>query len=144
MAHVAAGVLHYAVTLALGAAILAGASSPRLWTAYGVLAVVGWLVLLVVGVMYKILPFLMWMNLFGPRAAQAGAPTQADLVAPRLVRLSLVLLAPGAWALAGGILAGRAVITVTGALLFLAGAATVVAQYVRILLLARPRPVSAP
>jgi len=140
MAHVGLGVLHFAAAVAIGAAMLLGVGSVRSWTAYGVLAIVGWLVLLVVGVLYKILPFLAWMNLFGPRAAQQGAPRQEDLTAAPLVRLSLACLAPGVWGLAGGVLAGRPSIVLAGAVCYLAGVVAVLAQYVRILLLARPLP----
>jgi hypothetical protein len=138
MAHVAVGVMHFAVAVALGVTILAGNTSVRSWLAYGLLAIVGWLTLLVVGVLYKIFPFLAWMNLFGPRAAQAGAPKQEDLTSTAMVRLSLVLLTLGVWGLGGGVPgtprhpAGGA--TCTG------GVLTVLGQYIRILLLARPRP----
>jgi len=139
MAHVALGILHFAVAVVLGGIILAGNGSQRVWMTYGLLAIVGWLVLLVVGVLYKILPFLAWMNLFGPRAAQAGAPRQEDLTSTAMVRLSLVLLALGVWGLAGGTLSGRRPLVLAGACLYLAGVLTVLGQYVRILLLARPR-----
>lgn len=140
LAHVAVGVLHFAGAVLLGATILTGNGSARSWTAYGLLAVVGWLVLLVVGVLYKILPFLAWLNLFGPRAAQAGAPTQADLTSSAMVRLSLALLAPGVWGLVGGTLLGSRGAVLAGASLYLAGVVVVLGQYVRILLLARPLP----
>lgn len=140
MAHVALGVVHFAVAVVLGATILAGNTSVRSWTTYGLLAIVGWLVLLVVGVLYKILPFLAWMNLFGPRAAQAGAPKQEDLTSTAMVRLSLALLALGVWGLAGGTMAGHRPLVLAGASLFLAGVLAVLGQYVRILVLARPLP----
>ena len=141
LAHVAAAVLHFALAAALGASILAGNRDVRAWTAYGLLAIAGWAVLLVVGVLYKILPFLSWMNLFGPRAAQAGAPGQADLTSTPMVRLSLVLLVPGVWGMTGGILTARPGVVFAGASLYCGGVVTVLAQYARILLLARPRPV---
>jgi len=140
MAHVALGVGHFAVAVLLGAAILAGNDSMRAWTTYGLLAIVGWLVLLVVGVLYKIFPFLAWMNLFGPRAAQAGAPKQEDLTSAAMVRLSLVLFALGVWGLAGGTAAGQGSLVLAGGSLFLAGVLAVLGQYLRILLLARPLP----
>jgi hypothetical protein len=140
MAHVALGVAHYALAVVLGATILAGNTSVRSWLAYGLLAIVGWLTLLVVGVLYKIFPFLAWMNLFGPRAAQAGAPTQDDLTSAGMVRLSLALLALGVWGLAGGTMAGHGAVILAGASLYLAGVLAVLGQYVRILLLARPLP----
>ena len=140
LAHVAIGVAHFAAAVVLGATILAGNTSERSWTAYGLLAIAGWLVLLVVGVLYKILPFLAWLNLFGPRAAQAGAPAQADLTSTAMVRLSLALLAPGVWGLVGGTLLGSRAVVLAGASLYLAGVVVVLGQYVRILLLARPLP----
>jgi len=140
MAHVALGVAHFAVAVVLGATILAGNVSTRSWTTYGLLAIVGWLVLLVVGVLYKILPFLAWMNLFGPRAAQAGAPKQEDLTSTAMVRLSLALLALGVWGLAGGTMAGHRPLVLAGGSLFLSGVVAVLGQYVRILVLARPLP----
>lgn len=139
MAHVALGVMHFAFAVVLGATILAGNTSVRGWITYGLLAVAGWLVLLVVGVLYKILPFLMWMNLFGPRAAQAGAPRQEDLTSSAMVRLSLGLLALGVWGLAGGTMTGRPSLILAGAWLYLAGVVTVIGQYLRILRLARPQ-----
>ncbi len=140
MAHVAVGVMHFALAVVLGATILAGNTSVRSWLAYGLLAIVGWLTLLVVGVLYKIFPFLAWMNLFGPRAAQAGAPKQEDLTSTAMVRLSLVLLTLGVWGLVGGVLAGHTPVILAGASLYLAGVLAVLGQYVRILLLARPLP----
>jgi hypothetical protein len=140
MAHVAAAVLHFALAAGLGATILAGNTSVRAWTAYGLLAITGWAVLMVVGVLYKILPFLAWMNLFGPRATQAGAPSQADLTSTPLVRLSLALLVPGVWGLAAGTLLGRPGVVLAGASLYVAGVAVVLGQYARILVLARPVP----
>jgi hypothetical protein len=95
---------------------------------------------MVVGVLYKILPFLAWMNLFGPRATQAGAPSQADLTSTPLVRLSLALLVPGVWGLAAGTLLGRPGVVLAGASLYVAGVAVVLGQYARILVLARPVP----
>ncbi|HOX19296.1 MAG TPA: hypothetical protein PLI70_00085 [Gemmatimonadales bacterium] len=140
MAHVAVGVMHFALAVVLGATILAGNTSVRSWLAYGLLAIVGWLTLLVVGVLYKIFPFLAWMNLFGPRAAQAGAPKQEDLTSTAMVRLSLALLTLGVWGLAGGVLAGHAPVILAGASLYLAGVLSVLGQYVRIVMLARPLP----
>jgi len=140
LAHVAAAVLHLALATVFGASLLAGNGSIRAWTAYGLLAITGWAVLLVVGVLYKILPFLAWMNLFGPRAAQAGAPSQADLTSTPLVRLSLALLVPGVWGLVGGTMTGRPGVVLAGASLYLGGVVAVLGQYGRILLLARPLP----
>jgi hypothetical protein len=136
LGHVAAALGSLLGAVALGGVILAGEGSARVQTAYALLAIL-WLVLFITGVMLKILPFLMWMNWFGPRKEQAGGPTLQVLTPPTLVRASLTCLSLGTAGMAGGILSGSTPITRTGALALAAGVVCLHAQYVRMLLRAR-------
>jgi hypothetical protein len=102
-------------TLLLGLALLAGQGGFRAWAAYGVLAIAGWLVPLVLGVMSKILPFLTWLNVVGPRLTRPGGPTVQELMSVPIGRAATAAFAAGVALLAAGILAGSEGIALAGA-----------------------------
>jgi hypothetical protein len=113
---------------------VAGPTGVRLWAAYAASLVVGWLVLLVVGVMAKILSHLSYIHLFRvmPGFADVGDPNKLlrrdwGLVAWALLSVgglglpfAIAFAAPGAasvlaWAWSAGVLVtlanyGRAVV----------------------------------
>ena len=136
LGHVAAALGSLLGAVTLGGVIVAGGGSVRVQTAYALLAIL-WLVLFITGVMLKILPFLTWMNWFGPRKEQAGGPTLQALTPPAFVRASLSCLGLGTVGMAAGILMGSAPATRGGALVLVAGVVCLHAQYVRMLLRAR-------
>ncbi|HJS46729.1 MAG TPA: hypothetical protein VJ773_01950, partial [Gemmatimonadales bacterium] len=105
-----------AAALGLGLVLLAGGGGFRTWAAYGVLAIAGWLVPLVLGVMMKILAFLTWLNVAGPRLTRPGAgPTVQDLVSVPIGRAATTSFGVGLALLAGGILAGSVPLATAGA-----------------------------
>jgi hypothetical protein len=104
-----------AATLVLGLGLLAGQGGFRAWAAYGVLAISGWLVPLVLGVMSKILPFLTWLNVVGPRLTRPGGPTVQELMSVPIGRAATAAFATAVALLAGGILAGHEALALTGA-----------------------------
>src|SRR6266542_3749282 len=53
-------------------------SGPALGSSYAVLALGGWASLTIVGMMLKIVPFLVWYRAYGPRAGRAPVPTLAQ------------------------------------------------------------------
>lgn len=67
-----------AAALGLGLAfdVLAG---PRVALAYGALALGGWASLTIVGMVLKIIPFLVWSRVYAPRVGREAVPTLPDL-----------------------------------------------------------------
>lgn len=94
---------------------------PRLVSSYGVLIILGALSLMVLGMLCKIVPFLVWMRAYGPLVGKQPVPLATELSSKPLERVwaaahlsALVLLVAacatatpvlaglGAWTLAGG------------------------------------------
>jgi hypothetical protein len=137
LAHVLAAHAFLAIAIVVGLRLLEHGFHTGLATAYGVLALLGWLTLLVTGVLYKILPFLTWLHRFSPRAGERGLPTVAELTSPRWAWASLALLGAAVPLLAAGVAAAEPATARVGALLFAAGVLVVVAQHVRVALVKR-------
>ena len=107
---VPSGALGLALALGLG-------SGPRVALAYAVLALGGWVSLTIVGMMLKIVPFLVWYRVYAPRAGREPVPTLAQLSWPAGERLAYGLLTAGILGLAATVAAGApAAITVAGAI----------------------------
>jgi hypothetical protein len=81
-----------AVGLGLAADLVRG---PRAALAYAVLVFGGWASLTIIGMMLKIVPFLVWYRAYGPRAGREAVPTLAQLSSDRAERAAFVLLASG-------------------------------------------------
>jgi hypothetical protein len=126
---------------ALGFTLLLGAGGvPRLVTAYAVVVLGGWVSLTIVGMMLKIVPFLVWYRVYAPRAGREPVPMLAQLSWPAAERLAYALLAAGVLALAVTVAAGAPpAITASGALVA-AGAVAFAAALGRTLLHLVPRP----
>jgi hypothetical protein len=93
---VLAGAAHLAPAAVLGVALAAGVSSgPRAALAYGVLALGGWASLTIVGMMLKIVPFLVWYRVYGPRAGRGSVPTLAQLSWSGGEAVAFATLTPG-------------------------------------------------
>jgi metal-sulfur cluster biosynthetic enzyme len=108
-------------------------SGPRAAMAYAVLALGGWVSLTIVGMMLKIVPFLVWYKVYSPQVGRAPVPTLAQLGWPAAEGLAYVLLTGGVAALAGALAIGDArLIGVSGAVLA-AGAVAFAASLVRVL-----------
>jgi hypothetical protein len=123
---VLAGASALALATGLGLALALGlASGPRAALAYGVLALGGWASLTIVGMLLKIVPFLVWFRVYGPRAGREPVPMLADLSCARGEAVAFVLLTVGVATLALAIAAGdvaairvAAVVVAGGALVF--------------------------
>lgn len=121
------------VAALLGPAVLAlGAAQARLATAYVLVGLLGGIVLYVIGFFYKIVPLLAWTTRYRGRAGSAGVPTVAEMYSSRIAHAQLAAMTTGVALLGGGTLAGAAIATRAGALLFLAGVALFVSQIARI------------
>ncbi|HVQ77991.1 MAG TPA: hypothetical protein VMT79_20930 [Candidatus Binatia bacterium] len=129
---VATGFLAIAAILGVGLAcgVLSG---PRAGLAYAAAALGGWVSLTIVGMLLKIVPFLVWYRVYAPRVGRGPVPTLAALSAPSLEAAAFVLLAAGMAALTAAAATGSAVsIRLAGAVLT-AGALTFAAALGRIL-----------
>ncbi len=118
----------------LGAGLAADRlSGPRVALAYAVVVLGGWISLTIVGMMLKIVPFLVWYRVYSPRAGREPVPTLAQLSWPRAEGLAYALLTGGVALLAATVLVGDdAWIRVAGSVLTL-GALAFAAVLARIL-----------
>jgi hypothetical protein len=93
-------------------------SGPRVALAYAVLVLGGWASLSVVGMMLKIVPFLVWYRVYSPQVGRAQVPTLAALGWPAAEAAAWALLTAGVLALALATALGRVdFISVSGAVL---------------------------
>jgi hypothetical protein len=139
LAHMAAAACALGLLVPAGIALLAspGGFKARGWAAYGLLGLLGWLVLMIVGVYHRILPFLTWLHLFGPRVGEPDLPTVADLTRPAWGWASLACLVSGLLVLAPAVALGAPAYARAGAALFALGVGLVLAQAARVLALRR-------
>jgi len=94
--------------IVLGLALAAdGLSGPRAALAYAVVALGGWASLTIVGMMLKIVPFLVWYRAYSPRAGRERVPTLAQLSSPWLEGGACVLLTGGVGLLAVAVFVGE-------------------------------------
>ncbi len=108
-------------------------SGPQPAIAYAVLTLGGWVSLTIVGMMLKIVPFLVWYRVYSPRAGKEAVPTLAQLTWPRAEGLAYFLLTAGFVFLSLATMVGQAEwIRVAGAVLLL-GALGFAASLIRVL-----------
>jgi hypothetical protein len=134
---------------ALGAVLLGGAGGgPRVATAYAILALGGWVSLTIVGMMLKIVPFLVWYRVYAPRAGRVPVPMVAQLSWPAAERLAYGLLTAGMLVLALAVAAGTRPLVAVGGVTVATGSLAFAAALGRTLLHLLPgsdrRPAPAP
>ena len=123
--------------IALGLAVLQGGAGPALArgvAAYALMAVLGWLALLILGVYYRVIPFLVWINLGG---ASAAGRDPVGLMPRWAAWASLVVIAGGVWLMAAAIRVGNPTATQAGAGAFAVGVLGIIGQYVRLVAIVR-------
>ncbi len=85
----------------------------RFENAYGLLAIVGVVTLAIVGMLHKILPFLIWYGAYSTEIGRSKVPTLADLYSARLQRVGLAVFGCGlGLTMAGTVLADETVVRV--------------------------------
>jgi hypothetical protein len=123
------------VAAVLGPALLErGPAQPRRATASSGVALLGGIVLYIIGFFYKIVPLLAWTVRYRDRMGNGTAPTVADTFSARVAQVQLVVMTLGVAVLATGIGAGSAHVTRCGAVLFLAGVVLFLGQIIRVTL----------
>jgi hypothetical protein len=129
--HVLAGFVALALALVTGLAQLAQQGvSFRGWAVYGELTLLGWLVVFITGVWYRLFPFLIWLHFYGGGTRPVPAPTA--LVHRPTAWLALALLTGGVAVLVIGSGVASATVARAGAAGVLAGSLLIAAQYIRI------------
>jgi hypothetical protein len=116
--------------LALTLDVLAG---PRVALVYATLALGAWASLTIAGMMLKIVPFLVWYRVYGPRAGREPVPSLPDLGWPAGERLAWALLTVGFAALAGALALGEPMWIRAGGLLVALGALAFAGALARVL-----------
>lgn len=106
--------------------------SARGWVVYAELTLLGWLVVFISGIWYRLFPFLIWLHFYGRSGARVRQA--AELVHRGTAWVALGLLACGLVLLVGGTALGSVGGTRAGASGFLAGSLLIGAQYPRIFL----------
>jgi hypothetical protein len=119
-----------ALGLALALDVLAG---PRVALAYAALALGAWASLTIAGMLLKIVPFLVWYRVYGPRAGREPVPSLPQLGWPAGERLAWVLLTSGFTALAATLWLGEPAWIRAAGLLVAAGAVAFATTLARVL-----------
>jgi len=134
---IAAAFIGLAATLGWGIALATDPGNLRRWAAYLAAATLGWLLMLVVGVLAKLLTHLSYINLFRtmPGFARIGNPNL--LLHPGWINVALVLLALGAGGLPVAIERGHQGAALATAAVWSAGAVLTLANYIRMMLRGR-------
>jgi hypothetical protein len=78
----------------------------RLENVYGLLGLLGVVALAILGMLHKILPFLVWFGVYSPQVGRALLPTTAQMVSERLQAAGLVFYLAGLLTIVAGILGG--------------------------------------
>jgi hypothetical protein len=130
--HVLLGFLSLGLALVSGLVQLARPGvSYRGWIVYAELTLLGWLVLFITGVWYRLFPFLIWLHFYRGREGMP-VPAPVTLVHRGTAWLALGLMAGGTALLVVGSALGAVTAARAGAAGVAAGSLLVAAQYVRI------------
>jgi hypothetical protein len=128
--HTASSLVYLGLAAGLGAALaLVSVGEPwfdRLHLAYGLFALVGFIGSIVVGQLYKIVPFLVWLHRFSAYVGLKRVPSASELLGERWKRVQYALMHAGIAALAAGVIVDSAPMRSLGAVAFAGSAALVV------------------
>jgi len=130
----AAGAAYLAVAAGLGVALgFDVIGGPRWALAYGVVVLGGWASLTIVGMMLKIVPFLVWYRVYAPLAGRTPVPGLADLRSPAAEAVAFVALTGGVAALTVAVGLGNAVAIRDASIVVLVGCLAFAASVARVL-----------
>ena len=143
----AAGAAYLSVAAGLGVALAFDViGGPRWALTYGVVVLGGWASLTIVGMMLKIVPFLVWYRVYAPLAGRTPVPGLADLRSSATEAVAFVALTGGLAALATAVGLGNAaairvasIVVLVGCLAFAASVALVLHHLVPCALRPAPR-----
>ena len=137
LAHARLSFVNLAIAVVLGALLLVQPGfNPRLSIAYVTFGLVGFLVLLILGMLQKLMPHLGRLHLFR-QAGNAAPPDANALLHQGASRVSLWLGELGLVVFAAGVLAGDGAVARVGATAWLAAVMVIVGQFARIVMILR-------
>ena len=124
--HTATSIAYLALALAAGAALaLLPVGDPwfdRLHLAYGLLAIPGFIGTIVVGQLYKIVPFLVWLHRFSRFVGLKKVPSASELLPEAPKRVQYFAMHFGMAGLVSGVLVDSPALRTAGAVLFASSA----------------------
>lgn len=126
-----AGLILLAVAAISGTVLAATPGDLRAALAYGLLAVLGGVLASIEGMLCKIVPFLVWMRVYGPRVGRQPTPVATALGAVELERLWVPLHIASVMTLTVGALLANEQLLVGGAAIFAAGQCALVTSLVK-------------
>lgn len=130
--HVLAGFFALLLAVAVGVRqLVVPGASLRGWVVYAELTILGWLVVFVTGIWYRLFAFLVWLHFPGTRADGTVWPLE-ELLSRRIGWTAVGLLLAGVGALVSGTAAGLAALARAGAVAVLLAALLLVVQYGRV------------
>lgn len=107
---------------------------------YGFLGLIGMVSFAIMGMLYKIIPFLVWFGVYSKHIGRAQVPSLADMYSPRLQVIGYWSFLAGLVAICAGILRGSESVVRFGSLLFTTSVVVHVINVGKILAhVARPR-----
>ncbi|OAM90055.1 hypothetical protein AW736_09735 [Termitidicoccus mucosus] len=106
----------------------------RAISAYGVLAIIGGLGFTVLGMLCKIVPFLVWMRVYGPRVGRQPVPVATSLSSRKCEKGWHAAHLAGVVLLVAGVLAGSPPVVMAGGLALAAGAGLFLASILRVII----------
>lgn len=127
--HAATALVILGLTAMVAPAVLVlGITHPRLDVVYVVLGLLGTFTLYVVGLFYKIVPFLAWIARFRNRMGREKVPTVAQLYASRVAHLDLLLYVVAIAGLVSGVALGHSLLVRGAGMVLLAAVLLFVSQ----------------
>ena len=130
--HVGAGFLFLtaAIVVGVGQLIVPGFSA-RAWIVYAELTLLGWLVVFITGIWYRLFAFFIRLHF----RSRPGAPARpaTELIHRPVAWASLALLAGGVLLLVAGTALGTTAVVRTGAAAMFVAASLIAGQYARLL-----------
>lgn len=132
LAHARMAFVNLAVAAALGAMLLVlPGFQPRLWIVYVAAGLVGFLVLLILGMLQKLMPHIGRLHLYRP-VSGSPPPDANALLHQGASRVSLALAELGLVTFAAGVLTGDGAVARIGAIVWLTAVIIIGGQFVRI------------
>lgn len=103
-------------------------------TAAAYLFVMGWVSLIIIGQLYKVVPFLIWLHRYADRAGKESVPLVSDLYSPELGKWSLRLILAGIFGTPLAVVAGLPELAMATQALALAGTILFTSAMIQVLL----------
>ncbi|MEO6941358.1 MAG: hypothetical protein ABI444_14685 [Candidatus Kapaibacterium sp.] len=121
MKHAIVSFTFLSVAVVLGYTLVSIPSESPLYSqlslTYGFIVLFGFISSLIIGELYKIMPFLIWLNKYSPRAGIAVVPTMKEMVNERLAKAEFLLTTAGVVIGAIGLTTERQIVFGVGAAL---------------------------